>query len=138
VHFRTSVLDYRWLAQLPKAEQTLIIAEGLLMYLAEPQIKSLFRALLDWLPRAEILAEAVGTHMLNHQNASVSSTAAQFQWGIDDSSDMVFWHDRLEWWGDISIYDRYPDRWAALYPDLQTPLAELRHKVTKIVHLAIV
>lgn len=139
-HLAHSALDFDWLTHpsVPQREQTLVIIEGLLMYFTENQVKNLLAALADGFPSGEILLEMVGRHMLTHQNTSVTRTGAAFQWGLDDPHLMESWHPRLNLLELASIYDRYPDRWHALYPDLPKSLAELRQKVTKIARLQII
>jgi O-methyltransferase involved in polyketide biosynthesis len=132
-----SALDFAWMEQVTPRSHILIIAEGLLIYFPEAEVKRLLLALQEHFPTAELLIETIGTHMLHRaaSHASVSTTDARFQWAIDAPQDMESWHPTIHYLGDVSIYDRYAQRWQVLYPDLPKPLPDLRHKVTRIVHL---
>lgn len=137
LHLAHSALDHAWMTHpaIRTNRPTLVIAEGLFIYFSETQVKALLLAMAEHFPTGQALIEMVGQHMLTYPNQSVASTASAFQWGMDDPKQIETWDSRLHVIEDVSIYDRYPERWLALYPDLKKPLAQLRHKVTKITHL---
>jgi O-methyltransferase involved in polyketide biosynthesis len=92
-----SVLDFAWMEQITPRPHVLIIAEGLLIYFPEAEVKRLLAALYERFPTAELLIETIGTHMLDRANthASVSTTDARFQWAIDAPQDLENWHPAI-------------------------------------------
>jgi O-methyltransferase involved in polyketide biosynthesis len=132
-----SALDFAWMEHpsLQAGRPTLIIAEGLLMYFQLEQVQGMLQALRGHFPGGQMLLEYVGQHMITYPNQSVSSTANAFQWGLDDPQGLTTWAGGGALLAHASIYDRCPERWKQLYPDLKKPLAALRHKVTQLARL---
>lgn len=133
-----SALDFSWIDRIEARPAVLIIAEGLLMYFAEAQVKSLLTTLAARLPKgAEALIEVMGVSQAQntHRNDAVSKTSAAFKWGIRQTSTLAEWDARIHYVTDISLYDRYPERWLALDIDWPAPLDALRNTVNRIVHL---
>ena len=135
-----SALDTDWMDTLPQDEPILFIVEGLLMYLTEEQIKRMLGAIAERFSQAELLLEVIGVSQAKntHLNDAISKTDAQFKFGIRDASEMGQWHPKLEYIRDISIYDRYPERWLALDMDWKgKPITYYRNSTDRIVQLRI-
>lgn len=89
----SEVTDLRWLDSVTESGPACVIAEGLLMYLREEEVKSLFLALQARFPGSEIAfdaysrltARSVATH------PSIQKTGARVQWGIDDARAIEAW-----------------------------------------------
>jgi O-methyltransferase involved in polyketide biosynthesis len=90
----SSVTDLSWTAQAPaQGRPVLVIAEGLLMYLNEAQVKALVLKLHEVYPGCELAcdvfskftAERVGGHR------SLKQTGAAIQWGVDDARELEQW-----------------------------------------------
>jgi O-methyltransferase involved in polyketide biosynthesis len=90
----SSVTDLSWTAQAPAhGRPVLVVAEGLLMYLSEAQVKALILKLREVYPGCELAcdafskftAERVGGHR------SLKQTGAVIQWGIDDAHEIEQW-----------------------------------------------
>lgn len=135
-----SALDTDWMDTLPKNTPILFIVEGLLMYLTEIQIKSMLAAIAARFRKAELLLEVLGVSQSKntHLNDAISKTAAQFQFGIRDASEMGNWHPKLKYLGDTSIYDRHEDRWLNLDIDWKgKKISDFRNSTGRIVHLQV-
>lgn len=130
-------LDPAWMDQIDADRPTLFILEGLIFYLPEDGVKALFGKLAARFPGAELLCEVIGVSMAKKtaQHDSVSRTGAQFQWGIRHAEAMADWHPAIAYVDDVSVYDRYDDRWHALDLDWPAPLNALRNTTNRIVHL---
>jgi O-methyltransferase involved in polyketide biosynthesis len=90
----SSVTDQAWLDQLPRDRgSACIIAEGLLMYLTDEQVRTLFAELQTRLPGSEISFDAFSTFAAKAANRhpSIKKTGAHISWGIDDPSQMEQW-----------------------------------------------
>jgi O-methyltransferase involved in polyketide biosynthesis len=115
----SSVTDPDWLDQVKGNGPACIIAEGLLMYLHEDEIKQLFVSLQKRLPSSEISFDAYSrlTARSANNHPSIKKTGAQLHWGIDDAEQIASWGTGVtlleEWYftdsEDISVLE-YRDR----------------------------
>lgn len=89
----SEVTDLRWLEAVEESGPACIIAEGLLMYLREEQVRSLFLSLQARFPGSEIAFDAysrlTARSVANHP--SLKHTGARIQWGIDDAREIEAW-----------------------------------------------
>jgi O-methyltransferase involved in polyketide biosynthesis len=90
----SSVLDAAWLEQVARASSACIIAEGLLMYLHEEDIRRLFITFHERLPSSEIVFDAYSrlTARSINNHPSIKRTGARVCWGIDDAREIERWH----------------------------------------------
>jgi O-methyltransferase involved in polyketide biosynthesis len=87
----SSVTDYNWMSQISySGEPVLIIAEGLLMYLSETEVKNLLIALKRKFTGSEIIFDAFSksTVRFSKYQSSLSKTKAKIQWGFNDPGDV--------------------------------------------------
>jgi O-methyltransferase involved in polyketide biosynthesis len=93
----SSVLAKEWIENLPTDKSNVIVAEGLLMYLKEKEIKRLFLRLAKKLGSFTIIFDAYSTltarSAKNHP--SLKKTGASINWGIDEPKDMESWFPGL-------------------------------------------
>jgi O-methyltransferase involved in polyketide biosynthesis len=94
-HHRTigsSVTDPQWLAAVPAGRSTLVVAEGLLMYLRENEVRQLVAGLIDRFGSGEMQFDTLSAlaPML-----SKIFTRGIIAWGIRDARDIETWHPRL-------------------------------------------
>ncbi len=89
----SSVTDHAWLDQIKGNSRACIMAEGLLMYLHEEQVKELFIALQKRLPSSEICFDAYShlTARSANNHPSIKKTGAQIHWGLDDIAEIEHW-----------------------------------------------
>ena len=84
------LLSDTWTQDIPKGSVTIVIAEGLLMYFTEEQVKHLFSHIRDQFGKGYVLAELM--HPLAAGNSkhhdTVKATKAQFHWGIADGREV--------------------------------------------------
>lgn len=89
----SEVTNLSWLDSIEESGPACVIAEGLLMYLREEQVKSLFLALQARFPGSEIAFDAyshlTARSVSNHP--SLRRTGARVQWGIDDAREIEAW-----------------------------------------------
>jgi len=85
-----SVTDQEWLAEVPADRPTLIVAEGLTMYLEPAAGKALFRSLAAHFPSGELFFDAYSTLGIRTQksNSIVRRAKATLRWGIDDPHEL--------------------------------------------------
>jgi len=110
-HFiSSSVTDLNWLKQIDDNAKTIIVAEGLFMYIEEKQLKILFHELQKHFPGAHLIFDAYSTYTVKNigKHASIKKTQAEIKWGIDDPREIEDWHRNIsfvkEWF--FTDYDK--------------------------------
>jgi O-methyltransferase involved in polyketide biosynthesis len=94
-HYRmigSSVTDSQWLDQIPTGRPTLVVAEGLLMYLDETQVRQLLQRLTDRFDCGEMLFDTVWP---SAPRLSKAFTKGIVKWGIRDARELQTWNPRL-------------------------------------------
>jgi O-methyltransferase involved in polyketide biosynthesis len=86
-----SVTDPAWLADVPADRPTLMVAEGLTMYLTEADGVALLRRIVDHAPSGELQFDAFSRFGIKTQwaNAVVKRSGATLHWGIDGPADIL-------------------------------------------------
>ena len=131
-----SVLDWDWISQVKKAapRKVLFIAEGLLMFLSETEVKLLIKNLRDNFPNSELIFDSLGVILA--QKSSLNSGAleinASYKWGIENLSEIESWGKGIELVNQCHYLDRHKIRlgWLGLF----SCIPRLRRQV-KIGHL---
>ncbi len=89
----SSVTDLTWMDRIIQTPPLLCIAEGLLMYLREGEVKTLFTAIQDRFPGSRIIFDLFSTltaaHV--HRQGALRRTGSQVCWGLDDTRDICLW-----------------------------------------------
>ena len=88
----SSVTDPQWLEQIPTGRPTLVVAEGLLMYLREGEVRQLMDRLTDRFDCGELLFDTLSwlAPLL-----SKVLTKGIIKWGIRDARELQTWNPRL-------------------------------------------
>ena len=110
-----SVLEPAWLERLELAPDrpTLFIAEGLLMYFEERQVRTLLARLGRERPGAELLAETLGPLLVRNSwlHPAIARTSVRFKWGVRSFADVERWEVGAKFLEEWRCLDHYPDRW---------------------------
>lgn len=88
----SSVTDPEWLDQVPTGRPTLVIAEGLLMYLTEHQVRELLQRLTDRFHSGEMHFDTLSALA---PLLSKLFTRGIIKWGIRDARELESWNPRL-------------------------------------------
>jgi O-methyltransferase involved in polyketide biosynthesis len=94
----SSVTEPGWLKQVPADRPALIVAEGLLMYLNEDELRELLRRLTDRFQTGELLADLLspwGPRFSNSPLLAKASTSGITKWGTRDGHELTEWIPRL-------------------------------------------
>ncbi|WP_416233559.1 class I SAM-dependent methyltransferase [Cronbergia sp. UHCC 0137] len=95
-----SALDTDWIAEVKSVsnEPCLFVAEGVLMYLSEVQVKELFANLLEHFPSSSFVFDSMSPFMVKNQkhHDSIKYTSAKFDWGIADIHLIEKWNPRYQ------------------------------------------
>jgi methyltransferase (TIGR00027 family) len=84
----SSVTDASWLDEIPTGRPTVVVAEGLLMYLTEPDVRELLTRLTDRFGTGEILFDTLSP---SGPRLSKVFTKGIVKWGIRDARDIEQW-----------------------------------------------
>jgi O-methyltransferase involved in polyketide biosynthesis len=101
----SSVTNLRWLETIPShGRVVMVIAEGLMMYLTEEEVRSLILKLTESYPGCELVFDAYSTLTARSAKGhpSLRKTGAVIRWGIDDAKAIEKWGDGIrlkeEWY----------------------------------------
>jgi O-methyltransferase involved in polyketide biosynthesis len=114
-----SAFDPAWPAELQPApgEQTLIVAEGLLMYFPEATVKELFLRLAENYPGGTLLFEGwshVVTSVWAKLSPSIRRTGAKLGWGLRSRNEVEAWSPQIRVVQSWRPGDFEPHRWGWL------------------------
>jgi len=88
----SSVTDPQWLDHIPTGRPTLVVAEGLLMYLQESEVRQLLERLTDRFDSGELLFDTLSALA---PRLSKVLTRGIITWGIRDARDIETWNPSL-------------------------------------------
>lgn len=81
----SSVTDQMWLKNIPANRPALIIAEGLLEYLTEAQVKILLNCLTDYFAHGQIIFDVMNSFAIKSGKEKLKeTTGAVHKWAVDD------------------------------------------------------
>jgi methyltransferase (TIGR00027 family) len=106
-HYRmigSSVTDPQWLDQIPTGRPTLVVAEGLLMYLRESEVRQLLERLTDRLDYGELLFDTLSPL---GPRLSKALTKGIVKWGIRNVRDMETWNPSLRFLEQTAVLAGY-------------------------------
>lgn len=92
-----SVTDDGWLTQVPADQPTLVVAEGLTMYLTEEQVRRLVERVTSHFPSGQLMFDAYSTRAIGMQRRvpAVRNAGATLHWGLDDPRLLESWVEGL-------------------------------------------
>lgn len=128
-----SILDFNWIDKIKEttSDNIFFIAEGLLMYLSELEVKRLIVALKNNFPGSGIIFDSIGTILAKNSNLNpgISQTNAFFQWGIDDLKDIETWDENIQLVNEWYYSERYKNRLGLLALLMYIPLLRQQAKI---------
>jgi len=80
--------DLRWLDEVPRERPGLMIAEGVLHYLSETDVKALLNAVVAHFPSGQLIFDICNTMIVKQAGKNVGGTGATYRWGLDDPEDI--------------------------------------------------
>lgn len=124
-----------WLKDVPSDRPTLIIAEGLFMYLQQPEGEQIFRDLTDHFDHGEIIFDTVGYLCVKGAPWAkhLKSSKSRWTWAVDNVEKEILplhrklkMKDQIFWWQ----IGRHPPMWGefgtfvmSLHPKFKTNLS---------------
>lgn len=135
----SSVTEPGWIAGLPRDRPTMIVAEGLLLYLPEEEVPLLLERLVQRSPSGEIVFDAYSPFGLKliAMQPSIKATGAALHWSLDDPCELERQVPGLELVTEMTAYDpdgydpaqiarmSWPARFTMKFFSLIPPLARI-------------
>jgi O-methyltransferase involved in polyketide biosynthesis len=105
--------DLRWLDEVPRDRPGLLIAEGVLHYLSETEVKALLNAVVAHFPGGQMIFDICNSMIVKRAGSNVGGTGASYTWGLDDPQDIRQLEPRLELIkeykpSELVAFDRFP------------------------------
>jgi methyltransferase (TIGR00027 family) len=88
--------DLRWLDEVPRERPGLMIAEGVLHYLSETDVKALLNGVVTHFPHGHVIFDICNTMIVKQAGKNVGGTGAIYRWGLDDPQDIKQLEPKLE------------------------------------------
>lgn len=103
----SSVTDLTWLERIPRGRHVLLIAEGLVPYLTETDVRRLLTSVVDAFPTGQIQIDTVSVSAwrTSRWDPLGRKYGARFRCGFDDPAAPADWHPRLEYVGEAPMND---------------------------------
>lgn len=101
----SSVTDPQWLDHVPTGRPTLVVAEGLLMYLQESEVRQLLERLTDRFDSGELQFDTLSRLA---PLLSKVLTKGIIKWGIRNVRDLETWNPRLRFLEQTPVLACYP------------------------------
>lgn len=103
----SSVTDPTWLARVPRGRPALVIAEGLVPYLAETAVRRLLTSVVEAFPGGQIQFDTVSVWAwrTSRWDPTLRRYGAQFHCGFNDPAALADWHPRLEFVDEAPMND---------------------------------
>ena len=96
----SSVLDSSWVDAVKTlgSSPIMFVAEGVLPYFTEAQVKQVFALLVKNFPGCYFVFDSMSPFLLKNQNKhdAIKHYSARFQWGIKEIRDIAKWDDRYQ------------------------------------------
>lgn len=105
--------DLRWLDEVPRDRPGLFIAEGVLHYVSEPEVKALLNAVVAHFPGGQMIFDICNSMIVKRAGSNVGGTGATYKWGLDDPQDIKQLEPGLELIkeykpSELVAFDRFP------------------------------
>jgi O-methyltransferase involved in polyketide biosynthesis len=117
--------DLRWLDEVPRERPGLMIAEGVLHYLSENEVKALLNAVAAHFPGGQLIFDICNTMIVKQAGKNVGGTGATYRWGLDDPQDIRQLEPKLELIkefkpSELVAFDRFPLWLRAMFRIMET------------------
>ena len=102
-----SAMDEGWAAEIEERPgRTLVIVEGLVMYLTQEDVKKILSIISGRFPRVEVIMETMNPWVVKHmKEKSIEATKARFTWGIRSGKELERISPEYIWVRDVSFVE---------------------------------
>lgn len=125
-----------WIDNLDPRRHVLLVAEGVLMYLPEPSVRTLLARLAHRLPGCELIFDSISPQLarLGSRVEMGRSFRAGFQWGLRHASEIERWAGGYRLIERRSVFHSYPERFPRTIRLLThlIPALEWSHSINRV------
>jgi O-methyltransferase involved in polyketide biosynthesis len=112
--------ELHWLDEVPRDQPGLLIAEGVLHYLSETEVKALLNAVVAHFPNGQMIFDICNSMIVKRTGSNVGGTGATYKWGLDDPQDIKQLEPKLELIkefrpSELVAFSRFPLWWRVLF-----------------------
>jgi O-methyltransferase involved in polyketide biosynthesis len=136
-----SLLDMSWCDDLTGVDDGVFaVAQAVLGYFSEVQVKTFFSAFADRLSGAEMVFTAYSREevsLINRSLRRVGMTNAAMKWALEDADDLTRWDDRITVVDEFSFFKDVPYDPAWGEETIRQIRAIDEHKRMRIVHVGV-
>lgn len=102
-----SAMDETWASEIEEPEgMVLVIVEGLVMYLTEPEVKQILSIISRRFKHAQVIMETMNPWVMKHmKEKSIEATKARFTWGIKSGRELEELAPEFTWERDVSLVE---------------------------------
>jgi O-methyltransferase involved in polyketide biosynthesis len=105
--------DLHWLDEVPRDRPGLLVAEGVLHYLSEAEVKALLNAVIAHFPSGQVIFDICNSMIVKSAGSNVGGTGATYKWGLDDPQEIRQIEPKLELikeykTSELVAFDRFP------------------------------
>ncbi|RLQ94645.1 class I SAM-dependent methyltransferase [Falsibacillus albus] len=101
----SSVTADGWIEQMPNDKPTLVIAEGILEYLTEEEVQTLFNRITNHFSHGQIAFDVMNSFAINAGKENLKQqTGAEHKWAVDDTSHVDQLDRKFKRLADISVF----------------------------------
>ena len=130
--------DLRWMEDIPRDRPGLFIAEGVLHYLSEAEVKALLNAVVAHFPGGQMIFDICNSFIVKSAGSNVGGTGATYKWGLDDPQDIKRLEPKLELIKEFSMHElvgfsRFP-LWVRALFRAQEVISTLRRMERMVVY----
>ncbi|MCC0178826.1 class I SAM-dependent methyltransferase [Waterburya agarophytonicola K14] len=109
-----SALDFSWIKKVKETAsgKILFIAEGLLMFFSEIEVKQLFSTIKSNFSQSEIIFDSLGVFLAQNSrlNSGKLKINASYKWGIKNLKEIQVWESGIRLTGQWHYLDRHKNR----------------------------
>lgn len=113
-HLVGAQLDHlHWLDAVPRNRPALLVAEGVLHYVSEADVKALLNAVTAHVPSGQMIFDICNSMIVKRAGSNVGGTGATYKWGLDDPQNIRQLEPKLELIkeykpSELVAFDRFP------------------------------
>jgi O-methyltransferase involved in polyketide biosynthesis len=100
-----SLTDPEWLERVPRDRPAMVVADGVLEYLTEEDVRALFNRATDRLFRGQVVFDVMSSFAVTSGRSNLKAkTGAEMRWAVDDVSAVGSMDQKLKLVSDLSLF----------------------------------
>ena len=102
---KTSITDPNWLAEIPGSQPTMIVADGVLEYLTEVEVKGLLNRITGYFLHGQIAFDVMNSYAIKSgQSRASRTTGALHKWSVENPEEVDRLDTKLKRMAELSLF----------------------------------